>query len=366
MTTRNVVVAMPFGKPGVERRKAILNFRRLKYIIENKCQVVPTGSGTTGMRVAYDVDVAKTAMDNIAEKALDQIYDADILIALLSERNPTVGYEIGYRRARDRAVINLVDSEDDVPVYELKVAYQDWKQGEVLEHIDDIAGRDFPALAEFGVDIPGELKDVIDAKDDGLIKGLQLALQEIESNFVVLYTDPVQKLRGMLSTKITRFYPFSVVEVRFSKRGEFEDPRAPAKVVEFDEEFSKLYGYGSKDAARGDRPLTLERLLNRLQRYSDDDDWNKFLQEQRTLTETVIQDYGFALATVPIRINSSHTNDRFKCKSFLPCIAAQVIDGKKSLSGGEIVLDEPHQMYLLIAYIEIPNGTAHLSTRGEG
>ena len=95
------MVAMPFGRPGAERRKAILNFRRLKYIIEKKCQVVPPVPSTTGMRVAYDVEVARTAMDEIPRRALEQIYNADILIALLSERNPTVTYELGYRRARE-------------------------------------------------------------------------------------------------------------------------------------------------------------------------------------------------------------------------------------------------------------------------
>ena len=169
MSKRNVVVAMPFGKPGAERRKAILNFRRLKYIIEEKCQVVPTAPHTTGMRVAYDVEVARTVMDQIPRNALRQIYNADILIALLSERNLTVAYELGYRRARERTVILMVDSKDDLPVYESAVAYQDWKQDDVLAQIDDIAGKDFPTLDGFQANIPGALKDVIDARDDVLI-----------------------------------------------------------------------------------------------------------------------------------------------------------------------------------------------------
>ena len=105
-----------------------------------------------------------------------------------------------------------------------------------------------------------------------------MALQEIEQDFGVWFPDAVQKLRGILSKRINRFYPFSVVEVRFSKRGEFEDP--PAKVVDFDEEFSRLYGYGGRNAARQDTPLTLDRLLDRIKKFSDPDDWEKFLQEQ--------------------------------------------------------------------------------------
>src|SRR6478609_4763916 len=104
---RKVVVAMPYGGSGAERRKAILNFARLKYIIENRCQVVPPVPSTTGTRVDYDVEVAKTAMDEIPKKALEQIRSADILIAGLYEPNQTVAYELGYRRAglRGRTVI---------------------------------------------------------------------------------------------------------------------------------------------------------------------------------------------------------------------------------------------------------------------
>jgi hypothetical protein len=160
---------------------------------------------------------------------------------------------------------------------------------------------------------------------------------------VVPSPNPVQNLRGILSDAITRFYPSSVVEVRFSKRGEFEDPKAGAKVVDFDEEFSRLYGYAGKIAAERDRPLTLEKLLNRLEKLSDTDDWNKLMQEQMKLSETMIY-YWFTQATVPIRINSSHPIDGFKGKSFLPCVAAQVIDSN---------LDGPHRMYLLVVYIKV-------------
>lgn len=357
MRQRKVVVAMPFGKTKAEKRKAILNFERLKYIIENKCQVVPIGPHPPGTRIAYDVEVAKTATDQIPDRALSQIVNADILIALLSERNLNVVYELGYRRARQRTVILMVDSQDDVPIYEASVAYQSWRQDDVLGHIDLIAGRNFPQLDDFKVNIPGELRDVIDALDNELIQNLEEALQEVENNFIVLTPDPVQKLRSLLSDdEITRFYPFSVVEVGFSKRGEFEDSEAPTKVVEFDEKFSRLYGYVSKSDAYNDGPLTLPRLLNRLEQFSDPEDWETFLQEQKKLTDTVIKDLGFALATVPIKINGSHTDDGFKCKSFLPCIAARVVDGNRS---------GPHRMYLLIVYVELPNGTAHLPTRGE-
>lgn len=353
MNNRNVVVAMPFGERGLERRRAILNFRRLKYIIEEKCQVVP--SPTTGMNVAYDVNVAKAVIKDIPSQALSQINEADILIALLSERNFTVTYELGYRRGRDRTpVILIVDSPDDIPVYESAVAYQEWRQDEVLEEIDRIARNDFPKLVDYQGEIPPSLKEVIDAKDEGLVNSLRVTLQEIENDHAVSALSPAQKLRSILSDgEITRYYPFSVVEIRFAKRGVFEESESPTEVVEFDEKFSRLYGYVDKASALKDGPLTLDRLLERLEKFSDTDDWQEFLQEQVTLTDTVIKDLGFAIATIPIKINSSHT-DEFRGRAFLPCITSQVIDGDR---------DGPHNMYLLIAYIDVTN--THLATRSE-
>jgi hypothetical protein len=344
---------MPFGKSGAEYRKSILNFRRLKYIIEEKCEVVPTGRYATGNRLAYDVKVAKTSTDQIPRDALSKISSADILIALLSERNPTVTYELGYRRAleSDTPVILLVDSRDDLPIYESAVAYQEWPQDDVLGQINSIAGNDFPALDGFEADMPGALKDVIDARDSGLIKNLSLALQEIESKFE---PPAPQKLRAMLSSSITRFYPFSVVEVAFTARGEFEDPNVPAMVIDFDDEFSRLYDYVDKTAAKSDTPFTLNKLLERIERYVDSDDWNEFLREQVELTETVVKNYGFARARVPLRFNSSHPHPQFNSKSFLPCMAAQVIDGDRT---------GPHRMYLLIVYVEVGNGVGCSPTR---
>ncbi len=353
-STRKIVVAMPFGRTDLEKRKAILNFRRLKYIIEEKCQVIP--SPATGMRVAYDVDVARTITNEIPERALSEIYKADILIALLSERNITVTYELGYRRGRERTpVMLMVDSEDDVPVYEAAEAYLVWKQDDVVEEIARIANNDFPALVDFQGDIPPSLKEVIDARDDGLVNNLRLALQEIENEFVVYEPDPVQKLRGILSESIDRFYPFSVVEVAFSKYGEFEDPNAPARVVDFDEDFSRLYGYPGRRAAMAAGPLTLDRLLRKIERFSDGDDWNEFLKDQLRLTETVVKNYEFSRAHVPLKINNSHPDDQFKGTSYLPCMAAEVIDGDTA---------GPHRMYLLIAYIKMSDGSASCSAQG--
>ncbi len=54
------------------------------------------------------------------------------------------------------------------------MAYLVWKQDDVLEEIDRIASKDFPPLVDFQGDIPASLKEVIDARDDGLVNRLAI------------------------------------------------------------------------------------------------------------------------------------------------------------------------------------------------
>ena len=52
MSARSVVVVMPFGgKKQPERRRAILNFKRLEYLVRNKCSVIPASPRSTERRV---------------------------------------------------------------------------------------------------------------------------------------------------------------------------------------------------------------------------------------------------------------------------------------------------------------------------
>jgi hypothetical protein len=173
---------MPFGGDNrTERRRAILNFKRLEYLVRNKCNVTSASAVGDADRVVYAVEVAKTAMDDIPENALQQIETADILIALIVERNPNVIYEVAYRRARDGTVVLVVDSADNLPLYLKSLAHQSWKQDEILARINQIANDEFRELSDFTVGIPDDLKKAIDVYDGELQKGLEEALQEIEA-----------------------------------------------------------------------------------------------------------------------------------------------------------------------------------------
>lgn len=286
------------------------------------------------------------AMNEIPERALKQIHNADIVIALVVEPNPNVIYEVAYRRTLERKLILVVDSPANLPLYLQSWAYHNWKRKEVIERIDQIAKEpdNVPDLPDFNVKIPETLELIINRHDSELENGLQKALQDIESELNPYQSEAVQHLRGIISDQTATFYPCSIVEFEFSRRGEFMNPVSPGIIHEFDDEFARLYGYGQKAVAERDRPLTLEKLSKRIESFSDKEDWAQFIQEQESLTKTVIKDYGFARISIPIRIKQ-HPFAQFRNTSYLPCVIAQVIDGN---------LDRPHKMYLLVVYIELP------------
>src|SRR5688572_13651792 len=53
--------------------------------------------------------------EHILKRIYQQIDDADLIIAEMTGRNPNVFYEVGYAHARDKTVLLLTRSEDDIP-----------------------------------------------------------------------------------------------------------------------------------------------------------------------------------------------------------------------------------------------------------
>jgi hypothetical protein len=101
---------------------------------------------------------------------------------------------------------------------------------------------------------------------------------------------------------------------------------------------------GRHQQAAANHPLTLAKLVEKISRFSDPEHWQKFIEEQADLTTTVVQEHGFARATVPLRINKQHPQREYRNSEYLPCVIAQAVDGDKN---------GPHKMYLLVVYIEL-------------
>lgn len=345
MSARKVVVVMPFGDRKY-RRRAILNFKRVEYLVRMQCDV----KTKSGENVAYAVNVARTNLNDIPTKCLDEICSADILIALFTEDNRNVTYEVAHRLARGRGtamrekLILLAKSSNDLPLYLQQLPYCNWNQENVLKRIEKIAEDDSPELADFFVGIPDALKSDIDHCDSELKAALERTLNDIESHFEPEPTPAVQYLRGFISEEdIWSFYPCSIVEFSFSDRSEYENPESPGIIQDFDERFARLYGYVDKKAAEHDRPLTLQKLGNIISTFVDNLD--DFVKEQLKLVNTVVKEHGFARAEIPMLINQNHSHIEYRQTRYLPCVIAESIDGMR---------EGPHKMYLLVVYIKLP------------
>jgi hypothetical protein len=347
MQARSVAVVMPWGgDERKERRRAILNFKRVERLITSLCKV----KTKSGEEVAYAVKVARTTLNGISTHVLKEIRSADILVALFTEPNLNVSYEVSHRLAQGKAMegklVLIASSQADLPLYLKDLPYCSWQNKALLDRIRKIAEDTSPELIDFTVGIPDALEESINRDDNELKNSLERTLSDIELRFEPEPTQAVQYLRGIVSPEIANFYPSSIVKFEFSKRYEFKDPQNPGIICDFDNEFSHLYGYVDKAAAESDHPLTLTKLMGRIDKYLEKKLWGEFVDEQNNLTDVVVKEYGFARATIPLQINEKHPRHEHRKKSYLPCIIAQVRNGDP---------EETHSMYLFVVYIELPS-----------
>ena len=90
-----MVTGFGSGQPQSERQ-AILDVMRIKYLVENKIDVLPQGR-PAGRRISYDVNVFRARTGYIPEDGLTHIDTADVLLALITEQNVNVIYELAIR-----------------------------------------------------------------------------------------------------------------------------------------------------------------------------------------------------------------------------------------------------------------------------
>ena len=155
--------------------------------------------------------------------------------------------------------------------------------------------------------------------------------------------------------KLPTFYPSSIVEVKFAKRGEFLNPAAPAVIRHFDGEFAKLYGFLNKGMGRSRVSAGAGSLgspvLDRLEKFfRSPGDWAEFMKEQVELTG-----YGRT-----VNMDSPSRRCRYESMAdtlcapnsaiILSCLqwSRRFIDGKR---------EGLHTMYLLVMYIDVTDLT---------
>jgi len=92
---------MPIGTPGTERHRLFENV--FKHIVKE---------ALASLEVECDrADLMLTYGQSIPERVLERLRAADLVIADLTDKNPNVFYEVGYRHARNLPVILMTQGD---------------------------------------------------------------------------------------------------------------------------------------------------------------------------------------------------------------------------------------------------------------
>ena len=361
--TKKVAVMMSFGSddPGEQtrehcRRRATLDFMRIRYLVEEKVSVKARGGQDDVVHVvkAYNLNVG-----DVAPKVITAIAEADVVIGLLTERNVNVVFELAVRNLLKDEMLLLVkgDPDDLVPIYLqgwARIRYDQVDSRDVIEQIEALAAAAQPRIDLYSP-IPDGLVDAIDKSEDRLAVELERALQDIElANFqrrpdhildLAKYLDP-----GRMLAAWTTYYPYSVVRIRWKRRSSRsgyspEDMDGPAVVYSANDEFMGLYNRAGKlPAPDGPGALTAADLLLGLARDEIVENLEEFTRDNDRVAEKIVFGDGFAWSRVPLRLNQNHPIAQYRKTAHLPSMAGKRIIGDP---------ERPHAAYYLVIYTPV-------------
>jgi len=361
---KNVAVMMSFGKSDrIKERRSILEFLRIKENIEKHLNIPGCGASPDA-QIKYKVNHAMTDVGDIREPALRAIYEADVLIALINEKNANVIYELAVRNLLRGTLVLLVDGdpwpEDFLPIY-LKtmghIRYDLATKKEVKEYLDKLA-KDPLLNLTFDAPIPSEMASVIAARDEELRERLCEAFIKIETNpnappggiSLVQELDPGRNLASWRA-----FYPYNCVRVRWNrmanltlKRYSMDDIDGPPIVYTANSEFFDMINYGKsqEEYNAGENPLdmgSVQELLSKSD-FIDAPDFKAWKDDQDRLLAEIVLRNSYARAIVPLRLNEKHPREQYRNKSLLPTLVAMRTVGKPQ---------RPHATYFLIVFVEV-------------
>jgi len=361
---KNVAVMMSFGgSDKVKQRRSILEFLRIKENIEKHMNI--TGCGARpDIQIRYKVNHAMTDVGDIREPALRAIYEADVLLALINEKNANVIYELAVRNLLKGTLVLLVDGdpepEDFLPIY-LKtmgyIRYDSATKKEMREYLDKLAKDPLLSLT-FDAPIPSEMASVVEGKDEELRERLCDAFIKIETNpnappggiSLVQELDPGRNLASWRA-----FYPYNCVRVRWNRmenlplrQYNWDDMDGKPVVYTANTDFFDMINYGKsqKEYNAGENPLdtmSIQELLSKSD-FIDASDLKEWGEDQTRLLEKIVLKNGFGRATVPLRFNEKHPHEQYRNKSLLPTLVAMRTVGRPQ---------RPHATYFLVVFVEV-------------
>ena len=370
---------MSFGSDDEERKRiAAVYYSCLKFMIDkNSCK----------RDQLYDFDYCKRFTGDINDPLLQEIADADILIALL-DRNVTVAYELAFRHILRGQMILFLLEDAQVPVYLVNWAHHKFSDKLTKKILNQVKDKDnFPDLKLGEFELSPAIKKHLEEDKNETYTILCSALEEIAhsspkpSPYIEKIVPPMlQNREGPDSYNISAwgqslYYPLSIVKISWKGisdpiNGKYSDDDLTEGPLIHDanREFIELYrlkvvgGESDSDVIRRLSPLGLAELLQHLEKLTNPEkmNMNEFIDDQQRLKKlTILEDAEAAekkfsdisenlntedkYAKVPIVMSDDHP--KMPGRSLLPCLLSKRHDG--DFPKGK------HSTYLLVAYIDI-------------
>jgi hypothetical protein len=363
---KKVYVLMPYGGDETDKRRlAILEFLSLKYMIN----LINEDLRKEANSLQYDVNVCETFIDGIAANALQKISDADVIIAMLQDRNINVIYEVAFRHLlRDQMIIMVKgNANEQVPVYLRDKAHLlspfPQKVMESIEFFGKSTLKKYQNVSFQDSHPPEDLQEEVSTHSNAEITTLKQALEEIRqkgpspSSFISNQQTKQETTSSSEPLRLSNWaaylhYPISIVKFSWNKMshlkaGRYEptdlDAEQPPIIFDGNTEFRMLYGL-EKETEPDLSKLNIDasQLIEKLHSIVDPQDLEDFTNDQiRLQPELIFVNAPTGNAKVPIKLKKHRF---FQDKWFLPCLIGKQVIGK--LSG-------PHETYLMIVYIEI-------------
>lgn len=364
--TLSVTVITPFGGTSDDAvQRHVVNYQRVKHLIENIIHVVREDAEGNINQIHYKVGICLARSGNISLKALTRLARSNVVVAVLSEYNVNVIYELGIRNLHRPETIMLVNRElaeqgrEPIPVYLKESAYN------VFSEPDETILQAFAEHQE-NVDwqtstLVPEVAGAINVADRELRDTLQQSFQELVDN-------PPRWLESMNEMARNRhpdgflqgwstYLPTSIVRITWKRRSDdlsyrADDMDGAPVVADANYLFRRIFHIENLNLGPDyTSDITFERLMHRIRPYVTDEDYTDFLTEQAQLMKWIVLDNGHASADVPLRFKAPgqdeetqlHPNKDIRGKVYLPCLTAKTTIGDP---------EHPHTTYLIISFVE--------------
>ena len=168
-------VISPIGDEGSETR---INADKLfKYIISPVCE----SSGFEAIRVDQIND-----SNSITQTIIDKLLSSELVIADISEHNPNVFYEMGYRKCTDKPIIHLKKKGESIPFDVNTVRTFEYDLTD-LDNVEETKKRLIQTIASFSFEDQNDFpKENDDLNKQNFSQGILTTLYQIQDSIVEL------------------------------------------------------------------------------------------------------------------------------------------------------------------------------------